>query len=60
MREGNVYIITYLKVSIEKLWDEALQKYVNNPQGLKKLDCDSRTAIEDGNGNTEITCYFYG
>ena len=58
VREGNIYIIRGLKVVIQKQWDEVAGRYVNNTVGLKTLDCDSRTAIEDVNDNEEIASYF--
>ena len=38
--------------------NEASGKYVINPQGLRKLDFEARTAIEDVNDQLEITSYF--
>ena len=53
---GNTCILRGLKVANEKQWNG--EKYVNDREGAKKLDCDSRTAIEDVSDMPEITSYF--
>ena len=53
---GNICILRGLKVKTERQWNG--EKYVNDREGAKKLDCDARTAIEDVSDKPEITSYF--
>ena len=53
---GTTCILRGLKVASERKWNG--EKYVNNPDGARKFECDPRTAIEDVSDQPEITSYF--
>ena len=51
--------MTNLKINIsltKRKWNG--EKYVNDPEGAKKFECDPRTAIEDVSDQPDITSYF--
>ena len=54
---GTIYILRGLKIATERQWDG--EKYASDPQGMKKMDCGNRTAIEDVSAQPEITSYFH-
>ena len=55
---GSIYIFRGMKIASERTWDDASWKWTNHSQGLKTLDCDIRTAIEDVSDQPDITSYF--
>ena len=55
---GTVCILRGLKIAPERQWNSDRNKYVNDPEGGKKMDSDARTAIEDVSDNSDITHYF--
>ena len=58
--EDGIYILRGLKVAVERVWDAATGSYVNNTQGLKKLDYDARTAIENVTDKKEVASRWGG
>ena len=58
LTERNTYIIRGLKVMVAKQWDEEHWRYNFRTDGLKTLECTSRTAVEDVSHIEDITSFF--
>ncbi len=56
--EGHVYIARGLKVSAERRWDDDLNKYVDRDDGSKRMECTSRTAVEDVSHISDVMSFF--
>ena len=56
--EGGIYLARELKVAVARVWDYRLEKYVPNPDLLRTLECNARTAIEDVSNTPTISTFF--